>query len=507
MVILRRSRPTPRHHGPPDRRPELPAPEPRPPDRVRRDALGRPRGAAVRRDDPHRPRAARADRGDRGARRRARRRTRAAPRRRRRRGPGGGRGGARERDDHRPVRGAGAARHRGARARVGGADDRRPPRPLPGRRRARGDAVRGGGRAARVPLLRRARVQGALEARRGGTHRGLGAVERRPGERGGSRRAPPGPVRRDAAAADVPHRARARPDRRAPAGLRARRPGPDLRAAREARPHRVRAGRRRRGAAAARGLLRRPVRVREARPGRAPGVRGGRDGERRPRHLPGGRAAPRSADRLARAEEARRGGGHPRARAPVVRELGDDVVVGRPVAERGVRHLDGVQDRRPLEPGLARLAGVRPGEGGGDAPRRAALDPPRPGGDPQRRGGGRGVRPHHLREGRRGAPDDRGLPRRGALPRRHPPLHAPAREGERRRGRPLARARRGVERAGGGARERLDRRARVPGHRGRADGARAAPLAAALLLRAGHAIPTRRCGRCRSCCAAGRGTA
>ena len=67
------------------------------------------------------------------------------------------------------------------------------------------------------------------------------------------------------------------------------------------------------------------------------------------------------ADRLARAEEARRRGGDPRARAPVVRQLGHHGVVGRPLAERGLRHLDGVQDRR--------RAGTRTGASGSTSTR------------------------------------------------------------------------------------------------------------------------------------------
>ena len=62
----------------------------------------------------------------------------------------------------------------------------------------------------------------------------------------------------------------------------------------------------------------------------------------------------------------------------------------------------------------------------------------------QRRGGGRVVRRHHLREGRRRAAHDRGLPGRGSLPRRDPPLHAAAPRGERDRRRSVGRARRGV---------------------------------------------------------------
>ena len=61
-----------------------------------------------------------------------------------------------------------------------------------------------------------------------------------------------------------------------------------------------------------------------------------------------------------------------------------------------------------------------------DALRVGAPDPRR---RAQRRGGGRVVRRHHLREGRRGAAHARGVPGRGPLPRRHPPLHAAAPRG------------------------------------------------------------------------------
>ena len=77
-----------------------------------------------------------------------------------------------------------------------------------------------------------------------------------------------------------------------------------------------------------------------------PELRRRRDGERRPDHVPRGAAAARPA-RGARRRAARHGQHHrARAGAPVVRRPGDDGVVGRPVAQRGVRQLHGRPDRR-----------------------------------------------------------------------------------------------------------------------------------------------------------------
>ncbi len=97
---------------------------------------------------------------------------------------------------------------------------------------------------------------------------------------------------------------------------------------REVGPHRFRPGGGAGGAPASRELLRDPLRLREARPGRGSRLRVRRDGERRPRRLPGGRPASRSGERGALGEEARRRGDHARARPPVVRQLGDHAMVG-----------------------------------------------------------------------------------------------------------------------------------------------------------------------------------
>ena len=79
-------------------------------------------------------------------------------------------------------------------------------------------------------------------------------------------------------------------------------------------------------------------------------------------------------------------------------------------------------------------------------PRRGRTTPRRPA----------NLRRHHLRKGRRRAAHDRGLPRRGPLPRRHPSVHATPPGGERDRGRSVERAGRGVGAADHRDGERLD---------------------------------------------------
>ena len=111
---------------------------------------------------------------------------------------------------------------------------------------------------------------------------------------------------------------------------------------------RVRAGRRG-GAdhsAPARGpgaLLRPPLPLREARPHRGAGVLAGGHGERRGHHLPRQHPAPRCPRRQRRPAAHAGGGQRPRAGPHVVRRPGHHGVVGRPVAERVLRLLDGGQ--------------------------------------------------------------------------------------------------------------------------------------------------------------------
>ena len=226
----------------------------------------------------------------------------------------------------------------------------------------RRDPVRGRGRAAALPLLRRARVQGALgdHGARATPNSSPCATGRRardelegPHAQGDVRRRPKsspsylvalvvGPLVGDAArrqADGVPVRTWASAEKRAWRGF---------------------------GQEAALAALPRlqdyfglPYALRQGGPGRHPGLRGRSDGERGPHHLPRGGAAARPGHRAAVGAEAGGGGGHPRARAPVVRQLGHDGLVGRPLAQRGVRHLDGLQDRRPLAAGLAGVARLR----------------------------------------------------------------------------------------------------------------------------------------------------
>ena len=108
-----------------------------------------------------------------------------------------------------------------------------------------------------------------------------------------------------------------------------------------------------------------------------------------------------------------------RDRAPVVRRPRDDGVVGRHLAERGVRHLDGEQDhRRSGSPsGTARVprASTRGSAMGTDrlASARRIRQPIEV--DERHR---ERVRRHHVPEGRGGDRDVRGLGRPGEVPRR-----------------------------------------------------------------------------------------
>ena len=181
---------------------------------------------------------------------------------------------------------------------------------------------------------------------------------------------------------------------------------------------------RRRGAAppdrAGPGLLRRAVRPAVPAGALRPGLRarhGRGDGELGLRHLDRLRALPQPADLPA----ARRGGRRAAARdgAHVVRRPGDHAVVGRPVAQRGLRLLGrrpGPRSAPPPTPTtgppwpVQQIAGYEHGHGPG-APR----DPRR---GARRRAGDGQLRRDHLRQGPgRPAPAVR-LRRRGRLRRR-----------------------------------------------------------------------------------------
>src|SRR5439155_252169 len=98
-----------------------------------------------------------------------------------------------------------------------------------------------------------------------------------------------------------------------------------------------------------------------ARPGGGARLRGGRDGERGRGLLPRDAPPPRSGDGLARRAQAGRRGDRARARTHVVRRPGHHGVVGRPLAERGVRHLDGVPCGRRLAARVAQAWIAQPG--------------------------------------------------------------------------------------------------------------------------------------------------
>ena len=110
------------------------------------------------------------------------------------------------------------------------------------------------------------------------------------------------------------------------------------------------------GARVLRRLLRHPVSVRQAGHRRRAGLRRRRHGEHRRDHVPRRVPARRSGPRLARDQEDDRRRDVARDRAPVVRRSRHHEVVGRHLAERGLRHLDGEQAARRVAPGVARRA-------------------------------------------------------------------------------------------------------------------------------------------------------
>src|SRR5438067_284247 len=194
---------------------------------------------------------------------------------------------------------------------------------------------------------------------------------------------------------------------------------------------------------ASRGLLRLAVSVRKARQRRRP-ARARRDGERRPRHLrlpdpprPSGRG---DADLPPLADQRH----DARVRPHVVRRLGDHGLVGRHLAQRGLRHLDDVQGPRALVPAVEDrgVAGLDPQRRHGRGrPRHRAPDPPA---DRVERRHGECLRRHHLPEGRFGHLHVRAPGVSGKVPARRAQVHEGPRLLERHgQGLPLRRFRRG----------------------------------------------------------------
>ena len=137
----------------------------------------------------------------------------------------------------------------------------------------------------------------------------------------------------------------------------------------------------------------------------------GRDGERRRGVLPRDAAPGRRAPGDAAGEEARARGDLPRARAHVVRQPRHHGVVGRPLAERGVRDLDGLRHRRRVAARAAHVERLRPLARLGVRPRRARAHASDLHEGAHAGRGDRELRPDHLRERRGGDPHARALPR------------------------------------------------------------------------------------------------
>ena len=118
-------------------------------------------------------------------------------------------------------------------------------------------------------------------------------------------------------------------------------------------------------------LLRHPLPAAQDGPCGGPRLRGGGDGELGLHHLPRDGAAVRGRQLGVGGPSAHHAGRLARDGAHVVRRLGDDGVVGRPVAQRELRLVDGGQGRRRAVPRMADVDAVRePGYQRGAEPRR-----------------------------------------------------------------------------------------------------------------------------------------
>ena len=305
--------------------------------------------------------------------------------------------------------------------------------------------LRAGRRPTGVGLLRPARPQGGarLPGQRPGRVDGAQQLRTRGGPRPRRRRQVVD-LRGHASAVDVRRRGQRRAVPRAAGAARRPQPGALLPPVAAALP-----GAGRRGAVPAHraraGVLRRTVR--DALPAGAlrPGVRAGhgrRDGELGLRHLHRRGAAPAAAHllraRLAGARGAARDGAH------VVRRPRHDALVGRPVAQRGVRVVR-------LDVGLRRRDGVHRRVGHLSRGRAASRlpgghepgQPPDPHDGAGRRPRVRQLRRHHLLQGPGGARAADGLRLGGGVRDRAAELLPRPRLGQRRAGRPDGRDRRG----------------------------------------------------------------
>ena len=186
--------------------------------------------------------------------------------------------------------------------------------------------------------------------------------------------------------------------------------------------------------------VRQAVPVRQVRPALRARIQGRRDGERRRRdvrgelHLPvpGHRLRPRGPGR----DHPARDGAH------VVRRPGHHALVGRPVAERVVRHLGGHAGPgrgHPLVIGVDHVRAAVQGLGVPAGP--AAVHAPDRGRHSRHPRGRGELRRHHLRQGRGRAQAAGRLRRPGQLPGRAAPLLRRSRLGQRHAARPARGAR------------------------------------------------------------------
>ncbi len=310
-----------------------------------------------------------------------------------------------------------------------------------------GDAARGHLRTHAVPRLRRAGLPRRVRHRRAGAEGVRRGVEHAAHSARGGRRACAAPLRDHAAHAHLPGQRGGGPLRHA-GRPRRRRAAACAHRARQARAGALCAPGHEAGAALVHAVLRRSVRAAQARPVRGAERSAGRraavrPGEEQPRH-----AAQRLRHRRAR------------DRPPVVRQPRHRGIVGRDLAQRGLRHLDGDQGDRPLQPVVGRAARATPAGRPRDGHRRRHRHPRHPLRSGQRDGGGGRVRRDHVCQGRRGAGHARAVDRPRRIPARARRVHERPAPVERDCRRPVALHRPCLgPRRGGGGRE-LDRSAR-----------------------------------------------
>ena len=180
------------------------------------------------------------------------------------------------------------------------------------------------------------------------------------------------------------------------------------------------------------------------------------------RHVPRDATADRSRRRDARRDVGRGTDDRARGRAHVVRRSGDDEVVERDLAQRGVRHLHGAPGHRRVQTRMEDVGRFRARTRGRPRRRRAREHPHRRirGGHPV--GRRRHVRHPHLPKGWFGVAHARTLARRRRVPGRRAALPVALSAREHRDDRPVGRARGSHRTAGEADHGHLDLPTRVP---------------------------------------------